>query len=777
MLGNVTQGYVWWAELAGVLALGSAAIIAVAALAARPVRSGVWQRTIWQTAALGLVVLVGLELMGAGSAMVGLLRARLRPPPPPPDVAAALAPAALAPAAPAPAELARGRWVPAEEPRLEPPVAEAVAMGPAVSIEAAGGWLEGAFGAGTENEEKAGPAAAPEATAAPVASHGEPLASDQPQARAGAAWPAALWLAGTGLVLVSIARARWRLGRFRRAEAIGDAAALRGRVSLLARRLGIHRPVSVLAAPGLESPVAFGLVRPSLVVPVRFAEQFDERQQDTILAHELAHLAAHDPAWQLLADLLSAVFWWQPMVWWLRVRLRAASEAAADEASLLVPGGPDVLADCLVRLGRQLLNARRLGWLSIEGPGFRSGLGRRVQRLLSLQSSGRRPPGPARLASARIALVLAMVVVSVFSTAWARPQATEAEGETAMSLMRTSWQRSLAAMALAAWLGPVGAGTAAEEKAAPPAPEKAPAASAEAHATRESPPKPAPDLREFLNKRAQLEITVYELQRRLGELRDDQDAEAGQVFEKLRKAERELREIMRQLRQQFPDAMGPPRMMSRSAAPSAGVVAVTTMPPGAPPPAAVTAPGVMAGGRRSVAGTPPLDPPERERRMKLVNAAADSLRQAGLPEQADRLMREAEAIFSGRAPSAFGMPAGYPGMSGPSGAPMSGYAGSAGPSGGPGGYSGSSGPSGMPPGYAGTSGPTGYPGTGGPPAGYPVPGYSPTGMSPYGPSADPATAEIRNQLREMQKQIEELRKQLQDLKGASPTGRSSENRR
>jgi len=298
--------------------------------------------------------------------------------------------------------------------------------------------------------------------------------------------------------------------------------------------------------------------------------------------------------------------------------------------------------------------------------------------------------------------------------------------------------------------------------------------------------------------RAPLYLTIDVLTRRLGDFRDDQVAEAGLVFEKLRKAQKELCEIIRQLPQQSPGGMGSPGMKADSPAPSPGVMVGTTMPPGTPLPAAGTAPGAMsggmaimggagsasggggtitpgamAGGMRIVAGTPPLDPPERERRMKHVKAAAESLRQAGLPEHADGLVREAEAIFSGRAPAGTWVPAGYPARSGM----PPGYPGSSGPSGGPGGYPGSSGPSGMPSGYAGTGGPTGYPGTGGPPAGYPVPGYSPTGMSPYGPPLDPATTEIRNQLREMQKQIEELRKQLQELKGASPTGRSSENRR
>ena len=82
--------------------------------------------------------------------------------------------------------------------------------------------------------------------------------------------------------------------------------------------------------------------------------RFDAARQDSMLAHELAHLAAHDTCWCLLADAATAVLWWHPGVWWLRRQMHLASEMAADEASLLVADGPRVLAECLVELGTRL---------------------------------------------------------------------------------------------------------------------------------------------------------------------------------------------------------------------------------------------------------------------------------------------------------------------------------------------------------------------------------------------------------------------------------------
>lgn len=221
-------------------------------------------------------------------------------------------------------------------------------------------------------------------------------------------------------------------------------------VGILARRLGIRRPVCVLEAAGLRAPVAFGSFRPTIALPAGFVGDFSRRQQEAMLAHELAHLAAFDPAWQLLADLLCAVLWWHPLAWWSRRRLKAAGEMAADEASLLIPDGPDVLAGCLVAMGRRLTGRRQLGWLSIGGPGFRSGLGRRVQRLLSLRSRSWQAPGRRRLAFVKTALPVTLVIVAVLSTAWVRPQAISAEGGTTMHVLTSSWRHSLAAVAFVA---------------------------------------------------------------------------------------------------------------------------------------------------------------------------------------------------------------------------------------------------------------------------------------------------------------------------------------
>jgi len=761
MHDHAMTGCILWSQVILVLAVAAAVIVVGAAAAARAFRSAVWKRTIWQAAAAALCGLVLLELLGAGEALIRLSRAASAP--------ATSGPNAVTPTAPlAPAE--RPPLL-AESPEPAVPPADVERPWPPAVVE----WAPLEEPRGDELTSFIAPQVAAPAEEMPAAT----IPQAEPGPAGAARWPGLVWGIGAAAILGRAAWTRFLLRRFRQRHGPAGSESLRRRVDGLARRLGVRRPVCLLEASGLRVPVAFGLVRPTLVLPASFAGEFSDREQEAILAHELAHLAARDPLWQLVADVLSAALWWHPLVWWLRGRLRTASEAAADEASLLVPGGPDVLAACLVALGRKLVHSRRLGWLSIEGPPLRSGLGRRVERLLSLQAGVCRAPAPVRPAIARIALPLALVVVSVFSTAWARPQATFQEGETTMSLVKSSFQRSLAAIALAAWLGPASASPAADEKppvkevpppahAAPLHPGGGPADAEPGHpgadeifmtaAPKPQPgPKPAPHalpdpkMMELLQKRGKLEMETRELERKLGQLRDDQDQEAKEVFERLRKVQREIREITQQLPLQMGSRMVLMEGM-RGPQPAKGMALPGMAPPG-------TGGGMSFGGGAGSAPAgggagffaafgasatlPALSPEERQRRMKQVHQAAEKLREAGLPEQADRLIREAEAIFSGAGTPGVPSPLIMPGM----GAPQAMRPG---------------GPSDM------MSAPM-YPGMMSPPQGMPSASAGGFGMMSRPVQAgmapgDPASREIRDQLRQLQKQIEELRRELQEVK-------------
>lgn len=262
-------------------------------------------------------------------------------------------------------------------------------------------------------------------------------------------WPGILWLAGFALIVARIlfARILFLTLRWRKRE-ITDAT-LRNRVSELALHLGIRRNIRLLESPGFSSPMTFGIAQPCIALPKNFADNFNSAEQNAMLTHELAHVAARDPFWYLLADVASALLWWHPVVWFARRRLHSASELAADEAAAILENGPGTLAECLVNLGQRMTQSRSFGWLGVDGNGFRSHLGQRVERLLNLKPTKKNKLRGWPLFLAKTAFTIFFGGLIVFTSGWIQNGKAPREKDFTLAVQK-SWNRSFASMTLAA---------------------------------------------------------------------------------------------------------------------------------------------------------------------------------------------------------------------------------------------------------------------------------------------------------------------------------------
>ena len=274
-------------------------------------------------------------------------------------------------------------------------------------------------------------------------------------------WPAWIWLAGATAVLGRLAIAQCLLLTLRwRSEGIDDAP-LRTRVENVARRLGLRRKVGLLRMSNAISPMAFGIFSPTVGLPAEFETKFSAAEQEAVLAHELAHLAAMDPFWFLIADFASALLWWHPAIWWMRHSLHAAAELAADETVALLPDGPDALANCLVALTKEMTASRMAGWAGINGE-FRSKLRTRVERLMRMPSDTARPLASRSAIVARIAMSVLFVPTLVLFAASIQSAYAQRQDDW-RSQMRESWNSSPGALLMLAAL---------QDNQTPPSPPK-----------------------------------------------------------------------------------------------------------------------------------------------------------------------------------------------------------------------------------------------------------------------------------------------------------------
>ena len=69
---------------------------------------------------------------------------------------------------------------------------------------------------------------------------------------------------------------------------------------------------------------------PRLIIPTELWKGLDERQRGTLLVHELAHLRRGDHRVRIFELVVTALYWWNPVLWWARQALRDVEEQCCD---------------------------------------------------------------------------------------------------------------------------------------------------------------------------------------------------------------------------------------------------------------------------------------------------------------------------------------------------------------------------------------------------------------------------------------------------------------
>jgi beta-lactamase regulating signal transducer with metallopeptidase domain len=258
------------------------------------------------------------------------------------------------------------------------------------------------------------------AASAPVATPAAQLSSPVVQAAVASAGDGApagltsvslvlgLWALGAALLLLR------RLGSWRAARAQIRAARPIDDPQLLvclaerAQSLGIARPPALRQSVDLSVPVIAGILRPVLLLPAD-AVSWPASLQRSVFTHELAHVRRQDLAIQLVADLVRAFHWPNPLVWFAAARLLVERERAADDCVLAGGAKQSDYAGHLLTLaqagrGQPVLAAGA----SMVG---RSQLSQRLERMLKRPLAGVRGAGLGFLRR-RTALVLALVAAA-----------------------------------------------------------------------------------------------------------------------------------------------------------------------------------------------------------------------------------------------------------------------------------------------------------------------------------------------------------------------------
>jgi beta-lactamase regulating signal transducer with metallopeptidase domain len=220
-----------------------------------------------------------------------------------------------------------------------------------------------------------------------------------------------LWLVTAGGGLLWLA-----LGHARTLRALGsrtplDVTPIGDRLRELLERAGVDRSVELTCSSAIASPVA--LPGDEVCLPRRALLELEPEEQDSMLAHEVAHLVRRDPQWLVVARTIEMMFFFQPLNRLARRRMQEVAEYLCDDWAVARTSRPVMLAKCLAAVAEWVgrtprMDASRLHPMSAMVEQGGSPLVRRVGRILG----DRRAP---HARTSRVALAASVCALAALS--------------------------------------------------------------------------------------------------------------------------------------------------------------------------------------------------------------------------------------------------------------------------------------------------------------------------------------------------------------------------
>ena len=216
-------------------------------------------------------------------------------------------------------------------------------------------------------------------------------------------WPIFLaiapWVAGTLVIGLRWLRS-WRQIR----------AAVR-----LAQPSEINAAVPVLISPSLMEPGVFGAFRPVMLLPEGIVNRLTESQLNAVVEHEMCHVQRRDNLTFALHMVVEALFWFNPIVWWIGAQLVEERERACDEAVLDRGNEAEIYAESILSVCKHCIESPLPCAAGVGG----SDLKKRIVHILSERVANRL--GASRKILLGVAGLLAVALPTFFGLFHAAP--------------------------------------------------------------------------------------------------------------------------------------------------------------------------------------------------------------------------------------------------------------------------------------------------------------------------------------------------------------------
>jgi beta-lactamase regulating signal transducer with metallopeptidase domain len=169
-----------------------------------------------------------------------------------------------------------------------------------------------------------------------------------------------VWAAIAGVSLLRVGVGLLQLRKLRASYTAIDVATLDPTLRARLQDFQTVRQAALCQSDRVQVPAAIGFLKPIIVIPSWALRELSSAQLDAILIHELTHLRRWDDWTNLGQQILKALLFFHPAVWWIDSQLALEREMACDDAVLAETANPRGYAQCLVSMAEKSFLRRGL---------------------------------------------------------------------------------------------------------------------------------------------------------------------------------------------------------------------------------------------------------------------------------------------------------------------------------------------------------------------------------------------------------------------------------
>lgn len=147
---------------------------------------------------------------------------------------------------------------------------------------------------------------------------------------------AAVWIIGMLAVLIMIILTNIKIKRILDSSLCVQNKAVLEIFEECKSKAAVKQKIDFKSSAFISSPITFGIIRPKIILPIKLINDFSLEDIGFILLHELLHCKRRDSVINLIMCILQTVYWFNPMIYYMRSKIYIDKELACDASVLNV---------------------------------------------------------------------------------------------------------------------------------------------------------------------------------------------------------------------------------------------------------------------------------------------------------------------------------------------------------------------------------------------------------------------------------------------------------